>query len=159
MIVSACSFSCQPECKPFLLLIPSATLAFSCSSPAGLVLDGGCCCCCCLGRCDICDFNPRPSIPALPQPVRGQPEETDAGLEQGEEGKWAMEEAEQPSPSSIAPACFCEFIDDVVALGTARPTIFSTWDFPFPFSEGPQIWTGCDKGFGVAALLVSHVGI
>lgn len=162
MIVSACSFSYEPECKRFLLLIPSATLAFSLSSPAGLALDvagggGGCCC----GRCGICDFNPRPSVPSPARPVRGQPEEMpDAGLERGEDGKRAMGEAEQPSPGRlIAPARLCEFIDDVVALGTATPTVAWTRDFPFPFSQGPRFWRGCGKGFGVAGLLVSHVGI
>jgi len=83
----------------FLLLIASATLAFSFSSPSGLALDvggdGGCCRRCC----GICDFNPCPLVPSLARLVRGQPEEMlDSGLGRAGVGKRVTGEAEQPSP-------------------------------------------------------------
>lgn len=104
-------------------------------------------------------LTPIPPCPAQPRPVRGQPEEMpNASLEPGEDGKWLMGEVEQLSPGwLIALARLCEIIDDVVALGTATPHI--AWTQDFPFSQGPQLWRGCGQGFGMAGLLVSHVGI
>lgn len=70
-------------------------------------------------------LTPIPPCPAQPRPVRGQPEEMpSASLEPGEDGKRLMGEVEQLSPGwLIAPAHLCEFIDDVVALGSATPRI------------------------------------
>lgn len=111
----------------------------------------------CCGRCGIGDFNPRPSIPS----AASAGERTaggDAQCQPGEGGKRLTGEVEQLSPGwLIAPARLCEFVDDVVARGTATPSV--AWTQDFPFSQGPQLWRGCGQGFGVAGFLVSHVGI
>lgn len=94
-----------------------------------------------------------PPPPALPQLVREQLEGVpNANLEQGEKkdrvkDKWMMVEAEQPSLS-----CLCQFISEVVALGTVRLPVVWTWDFLF--AQVLQLWRDLLVG-SMAGLLTS----